>query len=76
MYVKVCVTVNAFLLTIFFFILKAKVGDYIDLVQEKTDSQNRVQRVRILDILDDKTKSGKNRIVFRLWKKAFLVDAP
>ncbi|XP_056016497.1 uncharacterized protein LOC125674685 isoform X2 [Ostrea edulis] len=50
------------------------VGDCIDIVLDKTDTHYKVQRTRILDIVTEKTKAGRTKLIIRLWKKAFYVE--
>lgn len=57
-----------------FVYLQAKVGDCIDLIKEKAGSHNTVQRIRVLDIVGGKSRSGNTKVVLRLWKKAFPVE--
>lgn len=57
-----------------FLYLQAKVGDCIDLIKEKAGSHNTVQRIRVLDIVEGKSKSGNTKVMIRLWKKAFPVE--
>lgn len=57
-----------------FMYLQAKVGDCIDLIKEKGGSHNTVQRIRVLDIVEGKSKSGNTKVMLRLWKKAFQVE--
>lgn len=53
---------------------QAKVGDCIDLIKEKAGSHNTVQRIRVLDIVEGKSRSGNTKVILRLWKKAFPVE--
>lgn len=57
-----------------FVYLQAKVGDCIDLIKEKAGSHNTVQRIRVLDIVEEKSRSGNTKVILRLWKKAFPVE--
>lgn len=57
-----------------FVYLQAKVGDCIDLIKEKAGSHNTVQRIRVLDIVEGKSRSGNTKVILRLWKKAFPVE--
>lgn len=57
-----------------FVYLQAKVGDYIDLIKEKAGSHNTVQRIRVLDIMEGKSRSGNTKVILRLWKKTFPVE--
>lgn len=57
-----------------FVYLQAKVGDCIDLIKEKAGSDNTVQRIRVLDIVEGKSRSGNTKVMLRLWKKAFPVE--
>lgn len=57
-----------------FVYLQAKVGDCIDLIKEKAGSHNTVQRIRVLDIVEGKSRSGNTKVMLRLWKKAFPVE--
>lgn len=57
-----------------FVYLQAKVGDCIDLIKEKAGSHNTVQRIRVLDIMEGKSRSGNTKVILRLWKKAFPVE--
>lgn len=60
--------------TSIFVYLQAKVGDCIDLIKEKAGSHNTVQRIRVLDIVEGKSRSGNTKVILRLWKKAFPVE--
>ncbi|XP_062613261.1 uncharacterized protein LOC134275039 [Saccostrea cucullata] len=51
-----------------------KVGDCIDIVLDQTDTHYKVQRTRILDIISEKTKAGRTKVIIRLWKKPFHVE--
>lgn len=57
-----------------FVYLQARVGDCIDLIKEKAGSHNTVQRIRVLDIVEGKSRSGNTKVILRLWKKAFPVE--
>lgn len=60
--------------TSIFVYLQAIVGDCIDLIKEKAGSHNTVQRIRVLDIVEGKSRSGNTKVILRLWKKAFPVE--
>lgn len=60
--------------TSIFVYLQARVGDCIDLIKEKAGSHNTVQRIRVLDIVEGKSRSGNTKVILRLWKKAFPVE--
>lgn len=60
--------------TSIFVYLQARVGDCIDLIKEKAGSHNTVQRIRVLDIMEGKSRSGNTKVILRLWKKAFPVE--
>lgn len=66
-------TILIYTSTIFVY-LQAKVGDCIDLIKEKAGSHNTVQRIRVLDIVEGKSRSGNTKVILRLWKKAFPVE--
>lgn len=66
-------TILIYTSTIFVY-LQARVGDCIDLIKEKAGSHNTVQRIRVLDIVEGKSRSGNTKVILRLWKKAFPVE--
>lgn len=66
-------TILIYTSTIFVY-LQARVGDCIDLIKEKAGSHNTVQRIRVLDIMEGKSRSGNTKVILRLWKKAFPVE--
>lgn len=66
-------TILIYTSTIFVY-LQARVGDCIDLIKEKAGSHNTVQRIRVLDIMEEKSRSGNTKVILRLWKKAFPVE--